>query len=121
MKNTCIGKIKISFHLTLQALLKSPGLQKREVLLGFNRNEGSYFTEYGLPGFGLNPSHISRELFLSILNFLVTEEDSLVKDAVIYEYTNWADVNNGAKNRDALVEFLSDTMFFCPVQHFAQR
>lgn len=76
---------------------------------------------YGMPGFDLSPSLITREQFLYGMDGMFSEADSLMKEAVIYEYTDWADENNGAKNRDAVTALMTDTLFICPVQQFAQR
>lgn len=39
-------------------------------------------------------------------------------DAVVLQYTDWMDENNGTKNRDALDDIVGDHNVICPVAHF---
>lgn len=76
---------------------------------------------YGMPGFDLSPSLITRKQFLYGMDLMFSEAYNLMKEAVIYEYTDWEDENDGAKNRDAVSALMTETMFICPVQQFAER
>lgn len=50
---------------TPEAMLNSGNFKDTQILLGVNRDEGSYFLTYGAPGFSKdNESLISREDFL---------------------------------------------------------
>lgn len=39
-------------------------------------------------------------------------------EAVVLQYTDWMDENNGTKNRDALDDIVGDHNVICPVAHF---
>lgn len=93
-----------------------------ELLLGLNHDEGTYFLMYGVPGFGINnDSLISRELFLQNIDRLQSSLDTVSRQAVVFQYSDWADVNNGTKNRDFLGKMVTDSIFICVVQDFGVR
>lgn len=105
-----------------QTLLTSNTLLKTELLLGLNHDEGTYFLMYGVPGFGIsNDSLISRARFLQNVESLEGSLDRVTRQAVIFEYSDWANVNDGAKNRDFLGKMVTDSVFICVVQDFASR
>lgn len=105
-----------------QTLLTSNALPKTEVLLGLNHDEGTYFLMYGVPGFGIsNDSLISRDLFLQNVEVLGRLLGSVARQAIVFEYSDWADVNNGTKNRDCLGKMVTDSVFICTVQDFGSR
>lgn len=114
------NKHQNQFVFALQALLKDKSNRKIDLLLGVNRDEATYFLIYGHPGFDRGPSLISRKVFLNTLGTLFSTTE-LMKQAVIYEYTDWADESNQDKNRDALIALLTDSLFTCPMQEFAKR
>lgn len=90
--------------------------------MGVNHDEGTYFLMYGVPGFGIsNDSLISRALFLQNVNLVESGLDSVSRQAVIFEYSDWADVNNSTKNRDCLGKMATDSNFICTVQEFGSR
>lgn len=41
-------------------------------------------------------------------------------EAVVLQYTDWMDENNGLKNRDALDDIVGDHNVICPLAHFAR-
>lgn len=41
-------------------------------------------------------------------------------EAVVLQYTDWMDENNGAKNRDAMDDIVGDHNVICPLAHFAR-
>lgn len=41
-------------------------------------------------------------------------------EAVVLQYTDWLDENNGKKNRDALDDIVGDHNVICPLAHFAR-
>lgn len=96
-------------------------LLKTELLLGLNHDEGTYFLMYGVPGFGNNDSLISREQFLQNIGRLQSSLDDVSRQAVVFQYSDWADVNNRTKNRDFLGKMVTESVFICVVQHFGIR
>lgn len=41
-------------------------------------------------------------------------------EAVVLQYTDWMDENNGVKNREALDDIVGDHNVICPLAHFAR-
>lgn len=102
-------------------LLSTGTLPKKEVLFGLNKDEGTYFVNYGVPGVTLNQSLVTRNEFQKGVAMLMPHASDVTRDAAIFQYTDWTDVNNGTKNRDLLASLYGGQMFFCPVLEFAHR
>uniref|UniRef100_A0A3Q4B2L6 Carboxylesterase type B domain-containing protein n=1 Tax=Mola mola TaxID=94237 RepID=A0A3Q4B2L6_MOLML len=105
---------------TIEALMTSESLRKKEVLLGLNRDEGTYFLIYGVPGFDLGESLITKKQFLYGID-LIFPGGSEIEDVLMSEYINPASLKNPAVYREALIRMVTDTTFNCPVQGFAER
>uniref|UniRef100_A0A3Q3W9M6 Carboxylesterase type B domain-containing protein n=1 Tax=Mola mola TaxID=94237 RepID=A0A3Q3W9M6_MOLML len=101
------------------ALMTSESLRKKEVLLGLNRDEGTYFLIYGVPGFDLGESLITKKQFLYGID-LIFPGGSEIEDVLMSEYINPASLKNPAVYREALIRMVTDTTFNCPVQGFAE-
>ncbi|XP_023258749.1 acetylcholinesterase-like isoform X1 [Seriola lalandi dorsalis] len=105
-----------------EVLLSSGKLPKKEVLLGLNKDEGTYFLIYGVPGYSLTgQSLITREQFLKGVDLIMEEKSNITREAAIFQYTDWTDEENKMKNRDFLGSVVGDQHFVCPVIEFAQR
>ncbi|XP_068443775.1 acetylcholinesterase [Clinocottus analis] len=106
---------------TPEAMLSSGNFKDTQVLLGVNQDEGSYFLLYGAPGFSKdNESLISREDFLEGVKLSVPHANDIGLEAVVLQYTDWMDENNGLKNRDAMDDVVGDHNVICPLAHFAR-
>uniref|UniRef100_A0A7N8Y5B0 Carboxylic ester hydrolase n=1 Tax=Mastacembelus armatus TaxID=205130 RepID=A0A7N8Y5B0_9TELE len=106
---------------TPEAMLNSGNFKDTQILLGVNQDEGSYFLLYGAPGFSKdNESLISREDFLEGVKLSVPHANDIGLEAVVLQYTDWMDENNGAKNRDAMDDIVGDHNVICPLAHFAR-
>lgn len=90
------------------------------MLLGLVLNEGTFIVLYGFPGATDDPRLMSRKVYMYQLGMMFPTSKA-VQRAVVNMYTGWSDLDNGAKNRDAVCEILGDTMFICPVQEFGKR
>lgn len=102
-------------------MLSTKNLPKTEVLLGLNKDEGTYFLMYGVPGFDIvDQSLITRDEFLNGVNFAMADASDVMREAAIFQYTDWTDKNNKTKNRDLLGSLVGDQMF-CSVLEFAHR
>ncbi|XP_056139820.1 acetylcholinesterase-like [Lampris incognitus] len=107
---------------TPQELLQTGDFLKTEVLLGLNKDEGSYFLIYGMPGFNITgQSLISREHFLQGALLIEPGASDVFREAFIFQYTDWADENNRTKNRDMMSNLVGDQQFTCPMLEFAHR
>ncbi|XP_045921387.1 acetylcholinesterase [Micropterus dolomieu] len=106
---------------TPEAMLNSGNFKDTQILLGVNQDEGSYFLLYGAPGFSKdNESLISREDFLEGVKMSVPHANDIGLEAVVLQYTDWMDENNGMKNREALDDIVGDHNVICPLAHFAR-
>ncbi|XP_034413206.1 acetylcholinesterase isoform X2 [Cyclopterus lumpus] len=106
---------------TPEAMLNSGNFKDTQILLGVNQDEGSYFLLYGAPGFSKdNESLISREDFLEGVKLSVPHANDIGLEAVVLQYTDWMDENNGVKNRDAMDDVVGDHNVICPLAHFAR-
>ena len=106
----------------MQVLLRTGKVPKKDVLLGVNKDEGTYFLLYGAPGFNIaSQSLISRSEFLQGVAITMSDASDVVREAAILQYTDWTDENNRTKNRDFLGSLVGDQIFDCPVIEFAQR
>ncbi|XP_034712646.1 acetylcholinesterase [Etheostoma cragini] len=106
---------------TPEAMLSSGNFKDTQILLGINQDEGSYFLLYGAPGFSKdNESLISRENFLEGVKLSVPHANDIGLEAVVLQYTDWMDENNGLKNRDAMDDIVGDHNVICPLAHFAR-
>ncbi|XP_076011579.1 acetylcholinesterase [Genypterus blacodes] len=104
-----------------EAMLNSGNFKDTQILLGVNQDEGTYFLLYGAPGFSKdNESLISREDFLEGVKLSVPHANDIGLEAVVLQYTDWMDENNGMKNRDALDDIVGDHNVICPLAHFAR-
>ncbi|XP_060922286.1 acetylcholinesterase [Limanda limanda] len=106
---------------TPEAMLSSGNFKDTQILLGVNQDEGSYFLLYGAPGFSKdNESLISREDFMEGVKLSVPHANDIGLEAVVLQYTDWMDENNGFKNRDAMDDIVGDHNVICPLAHFAR-
>ncbi|XP_076845384.1 cholinesterase-like [Brachyhypopomus gauderio] len=103
-------------------LIQSGRFLKTDLLLGLNKNEGSYFLVYGASGFDIHhQSLISREQFYQgVANSLPGFSD-MAREAAAFQYTDWTDELSGQKNRDSLGWLVGDRYFSCPLLDFARR
>ncbi|KAF1393882.1 hypothetical protein PFLUV_G00020660 [Perca fluviatilis] len=106
----------------VEVLLSTGTLPKTEVMFGLNRDEGTYFLVYGMPGFNITgQSLITRNEFLKGVAISMAHASDVTRDAAIFQYTDWTDENNRMKNRDSLGSLVGDQQFVCPVLEFANR
>lgn len=103
----------------IQALLESKS-SKKELLLGLNKNEGSYFLVYSIPGYDLGDSLISKKQFLYGLNLFFGNESAPYFDIIFNSYKHLTDQSYSGRFRDTLERVTSDILFNCPVQRFAE-
>ena len=91
-----------------------------DILLGANENEGTYFLIYGLQMAELLAKNVTigRDDFLKTLSTSV--KDDVSKEALIFEYTDWNNPNDGLSNFMMLEKLTGDHQFTCPVDYFAE-
>ncbi|KAM4694527.1 cholinesterase isoform 1-T3 [Discoglossus pictus] len=93
-----------------------------QILTGVNKDEGSYFLVYQIPGFSKDhDSFINRTQFLESIKLAFPKATELALDSVLFHYTNWEDEKNHAHNRDAMDDIVGDYNFICPLLEFTQK
>lgn len=103
-------------------LLSTRNVPKKDVMIGLNKDEGTYFVVCGVPGYNINgQSLITRNEFLAGVGLTMDKASDVTREAAIFHYTDWEDQNNGMKNRDSLSSLVGDQDFMCPVLEFAHR
>lgn len=106
----------------LQVLLSTGNFAKKDVMFGLNKDEGTYFVVYAVPGFNITgESLITRNEFLAGVTLAMDTASDVTRDAAIFHYTDWIEEDNRGKNRDSLCSLVGDQMFICPVLDFAHR
>uniref|UniRef100_A0A3B3W1J7 Carboxylic ester hydrolase n=1 Tax=Poecilia latipinna TaxID=48699 RepID=A0A3B3W1J7_9TELE len=99
-------------------LLNLTSLPTKELFIGLNKDEGTFFLFYSMPGFTLKgESLINRNIFMDGLP-LVVNSSKIVTEAAILDYTDWRDEFNTKSNRDELAKMAGDSLFDCPVLNF---
>ncbi|XP_051900454.1 acetylcholinesterase isoform X2 [Pristis pectinata] len=110
------------FPESLDTMLDAGNFKKTQVLLGVNKDEGTFFLLYGAPGFSKDSeSSITRKDFMSGVKLSVPHANDLGLEAVALQYTDWMDEHNGIKNRDAMDDLVGDHNVICPLMHFAHK
>ncbi|XP_069776089.1 acetylcholinesterase isoform X2 [Narcine bancroftii] len=110
------------FPTSIESMMNSGNFKKTQILLGVNKDEGSFFLLYGSPGFSKDTeSKISREDFVSGVKLSVPHANDIGWDAVTLQYTDWMDEHNGIKNRDGLDDIVGDHNVICPLMHFVNK
>uniref|UniRef100_A0A3B3UY59 Carboxylic ester hydrolase n=2 Tax=Poecilia latipinna TaxID=48699 RepID=A0A3B3UY59_9TELE len=105
----------------IETLLNLTSLPTKELFIGLNKDEGTFFLFYSMPGFTLKgESLINRNIFMDGLP-LVVNSSKIVTEAAILDYTDWRDEFNTKSNRDELAKMAGDSLFDCPVLNFATR
>ncbi|XP_052437558.1 cholinesterase-like isoform X1 [Carassius gibelio] len=103
-------------------VIQSGHFLKTELLLGLNRDEGTYFLIYGAPGFGIhNQSLITRDQFLAGVSLSLPGFSDIAREAAVFQYTDWTDEQSKPKNREALGWLVGDRYISCPLLEFARR
>ncbi|XP_063349272.1 cholinesterase-like [Pelmatolapia mariae] len=106
----------------VDVLLSTGNFAKKDVMFGLNKDEGTYFVVYAVPGFNITgQSLITRNEFLAGVTLAMDTASDVTRDAAIFHYTDWIDEDNRVKNRDSLCSLVGDQMFICPVLDFVHR
>uniref|UniRef100_A0A8C2ILG1 Carboxylesterase type B domain-containing protein n=1 Tax=Cyprinus carpio TaxID=7962 RepID=A0A8C2ILG1_CYPCA len=81
------------FLVDMQSVLIQSGcFLKIELLLGLNRNQGTYFLVYGAPGFGIdNQSLINQDQFLTGVSMGLPGFSDIAREVAAFQCTDWTD------------------------------
>uniref|UniRef100_A0A8D8R9Y7 Acetylcholinesterase n=1 Tax=Cacopsylla melanoneura TaxID=428564 RepID=A0A8D8R9Y7_9HEMI len=103
--------------------LRNKEFKKTNILMGSNTEEGNYFILYFLTELFKKEEnvYISREEFLTSVHQLNPYFHPIVRNAIVFEYTNWLNPEDPISNRDSLDKMVGDYHFTCNVNEFAHR
>ncbi|XP_066999998.1 acetylcholinesterase [Anabrus simplex] len=104
-------------------LLKDGDFHDTEILIGSNQDEGTYFILYDFIDYFEKdgPSFLPREKFLDIVDTIFKNMSRLQREAIVFQYTDWDQVNDGYLNQKMIADVVGDYFFICPTNHFAQK
>ncbi|CAL4109495.1 unnamed protein product, partial [Meganyctiphanes norvegica] len=101
--------------------LAKGNFKKTNILMGSNTEEGNWFIVYYLPDLFPRQENVklNRIEFESSVRELFPYFNDLVHQAIMFEYTDWMDPEDGESNRDAVDKMVGDYQFTCNVNEFA--
>ncbi|XP_018025299.1 acetylcholinesterase [Hyalella azteca] len=102
--------------------LRNGDFKKCNILMGSNTEEGYWFIMYFLPSLFRREENvlITRAEFERSVRALFPYFNELILQAIMYQYTDWIDPEDGAKNRNAIDKMIGDYHFTCNVNEFAE-
>lgn len=100
--------------------LKKRNFKKTSILLGTNRDEGSFFLLYTLPELFPNQEQLSitKEKYREATKKLFAKFSDVVHQLIGFEYSKWP--YSSTNNAKSLSNMLGDFEFSCPVLNFAE-
>ena len=112
---------------TPEMSLKRRSFKKCPIIMGSNRDEGSFFIIYELYDFmSLDKIQMNREQFLTSMNRLFfyypqypERSTDLGLEAIAFQYSNWLDPSDKMTNVIQLSNAVGDGHFTCFVNQFA--
>nr|XP_033813645.1 cholinesterase isoform X2 [Geotrypetes seraphini] len=105
-----------------EILVKLGQFKKTQILTGVNKDEGTYFLVYRVPGFSKdNESLINSKEFQESVKLSFPKATELGLESVIFHYTNWEEDQNPEKNRDAMDDIVGDYNIICPLLEFTKK
>ncbi|XP_029633054.1 acetylcholinesterase [Octopus sinensis] len=114
---------------TPEISLATQNFKRVPLLVGSNKNEGTYFLAYFRKDiFDIETNAlISKEIFRILSDTLIeyypqypTKLNSFGRDAVLYQYTNWENPDDKISNRNKLDQLVTDYNFLCQVNQLAE-
>ncbi|XP_068810389.1 cholinesterase isoform X2 [Struthio camelus] len=111
------------FLLDMPKTLIENGLFKQtQILVGVNKDEGSGFLIYGVPGFSKdNDSLINKTEFRAGLTYVFPEASQLAVESIIFQYTDWENEQKPEHYRDAMDDVVGDYYIICPAIEFTKK
>ncbi|XP_034024017.1 cholinesterase-like [Thalassophryne amazonica] len=106
----------------VDVLLDTGKFAKKEVVIGLNKDEGTYFVLYSVPGYNITgQSLISQTNFLQGMVLAMPDSDNVTRESAILQYTEMINQDNGTENRDMLGRMIGDKVVTCPALEFAYK
>ncbi|XP_070577219.1 acetylcholinesterase-like [Ptychodera flava] len=107
--------------LSPQTLLQHQRFKPTPVLIGINKNEGTWFLPLWLPDdFTLQePINITQDVTAKAVATVLPCAPSLTKNIVAFQYTNWHQPDSQRSLLEAAEGIVGDTVISCPTLDFA--
>ncbi|XP_074046957.1 cholinesterase [Macrotis lagotis] len=103
-------------------LIQRGHFKQTQILVGVNKNEGTYFLVYGAPGFSKdNNSMISQKEFQEGIKQFFPGVSELGIEAIQFHYTGWLDNHIPENFRDVMDDIIGDYNFICPALEVTQK
>ncbi|KAM8921421.1 cholinesterase-like [Pelodytes ibericus] len=97
-------------------------LKQADIFIGMTLDDGNPFPLFGAPGFNRkNESLITTAQLEDGLRLFFPQAGDLGIESIRLLYTDWEDVENPLKNREALEQILRDYYFTCPMKQFVTQ
>lgn len=104
-----------------ETLLQLGQLKKTQILVGVNKDEGTAFLVYGVPGFSKdNSSIITRKEFQEGLNIAFPGVSEFGKESILFHYMDLLDDQRAENYREALDDIVGDYNIICPALEFTK-
>lgn len=103
-------------------LLQLGQFKKTQILVGVNKDEGTAFLVYGVPGFSKdNNSIITRREFQEGLKIFFEGVSEFGKESILFHYADWLDDQRPENYREALDDVVGDYNIICPALEFTKK
>ncbi|XP_051839083.1 cholinesterase [Antechinus flavipes] len=103
-------------------LIQRGHFKQTQLLVGVNKDEGTYFLVYGAPGFSKdNNSMISQKQFQEGIKEFFPGVNELGVEAIQFHYTGWSDEEYPENFRDVMDDVVGDYNFICPALEFTKK
>lgn len=102
-------------------MLEEADLTGIDILVGSNKDEGTYFLLYDFIDYFEKdaPTSLPRAKFLEIMNTIFNKHSEPERETIIFQYTNWENVNDGFQNQYQVSQAVGDHFFICPTNEYA--
>ncbi|XP_059611490.1 acetylcholinesterase [Phlebotomus argentipes] len=102
-------------------MLQRADLTGIDILVGSNKDEGTYFLLYDFIDYFSKDvaTSLPREKFLEIMNTIFSKISEAEREAIIFQYTSW-DSGNDNQNQQQVSKAVGDHFFICPTNEYAE-
>ncbi|CAD7084335.1 unnamed protein product [Hermetia illucens] len=103
-------------------MLRDADLKGIDILVGSNKDEGTYFLLYDFIDYFDKDvaTSLQREKFLEIMNTIFNKASEPEREAIIFQYTGWESGNDGFQNQYQVGQAVGDHFFICPTNEYSQ-
>ncbi|XP_055380262.1 acetylcholinesterase [Condylostylus longicornis] len=102
-------------------MLKEADLHGVDILVGSNKDEGTYFLLYDFIDYfdKDEATLLTRDKFIEIMNTIFNKVTEPEREAIIFQYTGWESGNDGFNNQYQVGQAVGDHFFICPTNEYA--